>query len=209
MFLVILGALFTIYYLYDLRKKQDHIIEQAPEYQYTGDDDYWKFSIYINPKDSRLLVADRLGMNVSMNLGKASGKIIAGFLGLLVVGVLFIVLVPLFIIDFGQDPFQATLSTKEVQLQAPLTHAKIAIDEIKNVELLDTLPNDRIRINGTGTENYQLGEFKVEDRTATLFVDRSSSPVLKIQTKKRDYYFTSKIPKDTEQTYKKLKKEIE
>lgn len=209
MILIIMGAVFTIYYLYDLRKKQDQIIEQAPEYQYTGDDDYWKFSVYINPNDSRLMVADCLGMNVSMNLGKKSGKIIAGILGILVTGLLFVVLIPLFMIDFGQDPFQATLSNEEVQLQAPLTHAKIPIDDIEDVVLLDKLPSDRIRMNGTGTEHYQLGEFKVENRTATLLVDNSSSPVLKIQTKKRDYYFTSKISKETKLTYKKLKTEIE
>ncbi|KAF1296132.1 hypothetical protein BAU15_10100 [Enterococcus sp. JM4C] len=202
---VFLDVLFSIYYLYDLRKKQDKLIEQAPAYRYTGDDAYWKFGIYINPNDSRLMVADRVGMNMSINLGKKSAKVIMSLTGILLSCLFFITLVPMFLADFGHSPFQATISKEQVTLQAPFSETSLSLNDIEEVSLIKQLPNDRVRVFGTGTENYQLGEFKVDDKAATLYVDTSSSPILKIQTKKKDYYFTSKDSKNTESTYTKLK----
>ncbi|MGM0123483.1 hypothetical protein IGI37_000855 [Enterococcus sp. AZ194] len=208
MVLILFGCAFTTYYLYDLRNKQDKIIEQTAEYRYSGDDQYWKFGIYINPNDSRLMVADRIGMNISINLGKKAGKIIMGLTGFGIVVVLFFSLTPLFMVDFGQEPFQANLSKEELKLQAPFSHSTIDLDKIEKISLLDKLPNNRTRVNGMGTEHYELGQFTVENRKATLFVDQSSSPILKIQTKNKDYYFTSKKQDETQTLYTKLQKEL-
>ena len=84
------------------------------------DDQYWRYGIYINPKDPKIMVPDRIGMNLSINLGRPAGKIILAATGILTIAVLFFATVPMFINDFSSHAFQATIENKQIELSAPL-----------------------------------------------------------------------------------------
>lgn len=207
--LLLAGSLFTFYLTFRLRKKQDVLLEETTSYRYNGEDQYWKYGMYINPDDSRLMVPDRLGMNLSINLGKRSGKIISVITLVSVLVILIGTTFPLFLFDFGENQLHYTLTDDQVTLNAPLTKASsIPFVEMESVELLEDLPNTRIRINGMATDDYLTGIFKVENKRAVLYVDRSSKPILKITTQDEDYYYTNKDEAETQQLYQALQNDL-
>lgn len=207
--LLLAGLGFTVYYMFDLRKKQDQLVSQADGLRYYGDDQYWRYGIYMNPNDNRLMVPDRLGMNLSMNLGRTSGKIIIGLTGLLLVAAFIFSLVPLYFFDFTSDPFVLELKKDTVVLDAPITaESVIPYQDIKAVSLENKLQEPVMRTNGLGTENYGTGYFTVAGEPATFYVDYRSKPILKIETQKRDYYYTNKRPENTRKLYQELEKKL-
>lgn len=196
---------YTFFLMFQLRKTQDHLILQAADYRYGDDDQYWCYGIYINPDDPRIFVPDRLGMNISTNLGRPAGKI--SMLALLVIALVavFVACVPLLMNDFSTNPFQMNISATEVSLSAPFSRTReISLKDIESVELVDKIPSDSIRIYGSATDHYLTGEFKVADETAYLLVYKKEAPILKIKTKDYAYYYTNKDPKETKKEYQRL-----
>lgn len=204
--LLILGfVLFTFYYLFSSRKKQDQLIAQAKEYRYSDEDQYWKYGIYINPNDKRIMIPDRVGMNISVNLGRPAGKLALGIIGVLVLFSLIGASVPMVISDFSANPFELSTSHNGISLSAPLSQSrKITWDEIESVELINTLPKDRLKLYGTATENYLTGEFQINNEPAYLLVLTNKKPILEIKTNDKLYYYTNKDTKLTEKYYKDI-----
>ena len=151
--------------------KQDQFVLQAGDYRYGDDDQYWRYGIYINPKDPKIMVPDRIGMNLSINLGRPAGKIILAATGILTIAVLFFATVPMFINDFSSHAFQATIENKQIELSAPLAKTRsIPFNQITAVSLIDDLPQERIRTMGAATDSYLTGEFKVAGKPAYLLI---------------------------------------
>ncbi|WP_348921911.1 DUF5808 domain-containing protein [Enterococcus rotai] len=202
----ILGfVLFTFYYLFSSRKKQDQLIAQAKEYRYSDEDQYWKYGVYINPNDKRIMIPDRVGMNISVNLGRPAGKLALGIIGVLVLFSLIGASIPMVISDFSANPFELSTSHNGISLSAPLSQSrKITWDEIESVELINTLPKDRLKLYGTATENYLTGEFQINNEPAYLLVLSNKKPILEIRTNDKLYYYTNKDTKLTEKYYKDI-----
>lgn len=204
---IYIGYLFVL--MFRLRKTQDQLILQAADYRYGDDDQYWRYGIYINPNDPRIFVPDRLGMNISTNLGRPAGKISMIALLAIAVGAVFIACVPLLVNDFSADPFRLSVSTTEVSLSAPFSKTReIPIKEIESVSLIDELPENSIRVYGSATDHYLTGEFRIDNETAYLLVYKQQHPIMKISTKEYTYYYTNKDPKKTKQEYQLLNKKI-
>jgi uncharacterized membrane protein len=202
---ILLFVLFTFYFLFSLRKKQDQLISLAKEYRYSDEDQYWKYGIYMNPNDKRLLVPDRIGMNLSTNLGRPAGKIIMGITGILLFVILIAASVPMMISDFTTDPFQLSTSHNGIHLSAPFSKTRrIDWQDITSVELVNEVPKESIRVYGTATENYLTGEFQIADEPAYLLVYRHEKPILKIETANKLYYYTNKDSKRTEKYYQDI-----
>ncbi|MHC5228330.1 PH domain-containing protein [Enterococcus sp. LJL99] len=189
---------FTLYSLFSMRRKQDQLIAQTNDYRYSDDDQYWRYAIYINPNDERTFIPDRLGMNVSVNLGKLSGKIMVGVTAVIIFFALGIATIPLALNDFTANPFKLAITNSEVQLSAPLTKTqKIPLSSIESVTLLDHLPKEVIRIFGTATTDYWTGDFSVDGKDAYMLVYKKSSPILEIKTSEKNYYYTDKKSEQT------------
>lgn len=202
---ILVFIVFTFYYLFSSRKKQDQLISLAEEYRYSDEDQYWKYAIYINPNDKRILVPDRIGMNITTNLGRPAGKIIMSLVGLFVFGVLIAVSIPMLISDFSANPFELSTSHNGIHLSAPFSkNREIKWEEIKSVQLVNELPKNTIRVYGTATENYLTGEFQVDDHPAYLLVYRKEQPILEIETKDKRYYYTNKDSQLTKKYYKDI-----
>lgn len=203
--LILVFVIFTFYYLFSSRKKQDDLIAQAKEYRYSDEDQYWKYGIYINPNDKRIMVPDRVGMNISVNLGRPVGKLTLGLTGILVLVGLVGAIIPMLISDFSSNPFELTTTHNGISLSAPLSqHKQIAWNEIESVKLVDNLPKDKLRIFGTATENYLTGEFQVNSEPAYLLVLTDKKPILEIKTKDKLYYYTNKDSSLTEKYYRTI-----
>ncbi|ALS01727.1 hypothetical protein ATZ33_10185 [Enterococcus silesiacus] len=205
--LILAFVIFTFYYLFSSRKKQDQLIVQAKEYRYSDEDQYWKYGVYMNPNDKRIMVPDRIGMNISVNLGRPVGKLTLGVTGVLVLIALIAASIPMLISDFSTNPFELATTNDGISLSAPLSQRKqIDWNDIESVELVDSLPKDKLRIYGTATENYLTGEFQVHSEPAYLLVLTDKKPILKITTKDKLYYYTNKDSELTKQDYRTIQK---
>ncbi len=206
MLILIVGFSFLlVWYLIRVRKKQDALLNQVTDYRYQGEDQYWRFGVYINPDDHRLMLPDRIGINLTMNLGRPAGKIFMGAIVLLVVGVLFATLIPVYMMDFNKEPFSAEFKNEELILKAPFAaSSEIKLSDIQQVALVNELKKPIERTNGYGGENYSTGYYLVANKKATLYLDNRVRPFLKITTNKRDYYFTFKEEEKTKQLYQNL-----
>ncbi|GGI66758.1 PH domain-containing protein [Enterococcus alcedinis] len=203
--LVLFLVFFTIGYLYSLRKKQDQLLMQSSDFRYNGEDQYWTYGVYINPNDPKLFVPDRIGMNIGMNLGRTAGKVAMGFITILLIGTFFITVIPAYLYDFTANPLKLETTETSIVLSAPFSPtATIPIDIIETIELVEELPHPLIKTFGIATDNYALGRFTSQNRSIYLFVDHRSQPIIKIQTKSTDYYYTNKSPDQTLSLYQGL-----
>lgn len=195
----------TFSLLLTLRKKQDQLLTQSPSYRYYGEDEYWRYGIYYNPNDSRLMVLDRIGMNLSLNLAKPIGKFFLGILGVVIMGALLIATLPLYVLDYHPDPLPYQVTQQQVILDGPMTKkSMIPLKSITEVKLLKKAPNTAIKENGLATEHYALGHFRVDQHSAMLYVIADSRPVLEIKTNDQTYYYTNKQPQETKAAYQKI-----
>ena len=79
-----LGVFFFLYFIYNIQRKKDEILESDTEGFYVDDDEYWKDGYYNNPGDRRILVPGRISStNYTFNMGRPAGRIIYG--GILIV----------------------------------------------------------------------------------------------------------------------------
>lgn len=155
------------------------------------------------------MVPDRIGMNLSINLGRPAGKIILAATGILTIAVLFFATVPMFINDFSSHAFQATIEKKQIELSAPLAKTRsIPFNQITAVSLIDDLPQERIRTMGAATDSYLTGEFKVAGKPAYLLIYTKSHPILKIETREKVYYYTAREGQETTKIYQEIKTKL-
>lgn len=203
--LIFLFCGLTFWWLFRLRNKQDQLLTQTPSFRYTGDDYYWRYGIYYNPDDRRLMIPDRIGLNITINLARVGGKIFIGLIPILLIAAMLIVVVPLYVLDYHPDPLTYEVKQESVLLDGPYyREQKISFQDIEKVSLIEQLPPTGMKVNGLATENYAIGSFKVGGKSATLFVDHQSKPILKITTKKRDYYYTNTDSAVTKQAYQSI-----
>lgn len=203
--LIFLFCGLTFWWLFRLRNKQDQLLTQTPSFRYTGDDYYWRYGIYYNPDDRRLMIPDRIGLNITINLARVGGKIFIGLIPILLIAAMLIVVVPLYVLDYHPDPLTYEVKQESILLDGPYyREQKISFQDIEKVSLIEQLPPTGMKVNGLATENYAIGSFKVGGKSATLFVDHQSKPILKITTKKRDYYYTNTDSAVTKQAYQSI-----
>lgn len=197
--------LYTVRTLLRLRKHQDQLLTQIEDYRYAGEDQYWRFAMYINPDDSRIMVPDRIGLNIGVNLGRPAGKVLGIGSLVLIFGLMIGTLIPLYRMDFVKDTFSAQLTQETLTLDAPFAkESQIPLSQIQSVELVDKLSGKAVRTNGYGGDHYLTGEFKVANKKATLYLTVDTTPYLHLVTKDRDYYFSSQEKNQATELYQEI-----
>lgn len=208
--LLLVIVFFSLSWLMALRGKQDRLLAQAESFRYQGDDYYWRYGVYYNPNDHRFMVPDRIGLNLSVNLATSAGKILMGIGGVVLVASLLLTVVPMFILDYHPDPFVWTVDAQKVTLDGPFfRERRIALPNIRALELVEKLPSKGVRTNGLATDQYAMGNFRLNGKKSDLLIIHDSKPILVIETSDRNYYFTSKKPQETKQAYQAIRKALE
>lgn len=184
-------------------KKQDIIKEDAAPLC-VDDDIYWKNGWYNNPADKRAWVQDRFcSINNSANMARKSMKIFTfGTLGAVLI--LLIVLSVMFLkMDF--TPRYMTLDRGSVKISAPFYPLTFKLDEIKEVKLLDKLPEGNFtRTNGLADDRQLVGKFKKQGRDYRVYVYRGYTPILKIELPEYTILLNSRKKGQTQQWYEEL-----
>lgn len=172
----------TLWMELSVRRAQAALTETAPIV--ADEDDAWLGGIfYYNPTDKRFLVAKRIGLGSTVNLGSWAGKLYYAFAGLVLVACLAIG--PIFgLVD--------SIPTRlEVSGNAPVElvayHGRnekysLDVDRITGVRLRDTLP-DAARTWGVGMDHYLQGDFYViGDGEAQFCLDPTQKLFLRVET---------------------------
>ena len=82
---------------------------------------------------------------------------------------------------------------------------EISVDDIESMELREKLPNDMVRIMGTGMENLSKGKFKSETLgRLELCLDPTCRPFILIDTGEEQYLLGTRDSEYTELMYQQL-----
>ena len=197
-------VIFVIYFR--LRKKKAQILSADDEPMYVDDDYYWRNGWYDNPADPRFMVPDRFcTTNFTTNMGRPAGKILTVSMFVVVAGLL-IWMCGLFIrMDFV--PVQMSIDGTQVSITSGYTDTSFSTDEILNLQLLDSLPDDSfVRSNGSADGHQLLGVFRGKKTgPCRMYVQLDKSPVLSIQTDQYTVFITAETGAQTENWYQELK----
>lgn len=164
-----------------LRKMQEKLTKGSGVGAIVDEDDKWIGGmIYYNPNDSRLIVNERVGMNTTLNLARTSGKVITLFLLILILALPFTG--PAMNVYYKQ-PIKIEVTKDEVEASQGITNYRIKLSDIKNVELIDELSDDLVRVNGTSFDDLLKGDFRDGKENLTLMLRPNSKPFIRITDK--------------------------
>lgn len=174
---------------FSVRRAQAALTETAPIV--ADEDDAWLGGVfYYNPTDKRFLVAKRIGLGSTVNLGTWAGKLYYAFVGLVLVVCLAIG--PIFgIVD--SIPVRLELSGSApvclVASHGQSEKYRLDTDAITDVQLRDTLP-DAARTWGTGMDHYLQGDFYViGEGNARFCLDPTQKCFLRVEAGGQVYWF--------------------
>ena len=164
-----------------LRKMQERLTKGSGVGAIVDEDDKWIGGmIYYNPNDSRLIVNERVGMNTTLNLARTSGKVITAILFVLFLCLPFTGPV---MNAYYQQPIKIELTKDGIQAVQGISNYRIKLADIKNVELINELPDDLVRVNGTSFDDLLKGDFRSGNENLTLLLRPESKPFIRITDK--------------------------
>ncbi len=180
------------------RRLQETLTKNSGASWYLDEDDRWIGGLlYYNPDDSRVIVNARIGINTTVNVARTSGKIIMGLVALLILG---LPALGVAIDRIGTQEIAIQIEESSVVAKAGGTTYTVAVEDIDEITLLETLPDNLRRIVGTGTDTLLKGSFTSEQTgKATVLLDPTTGPFLLIRTGGGDcYLFGTRDPAETE-----------
>ena len=164
-----------------LRKMQEKLTRGSGVGAIVDEDDKWIGGmIYYNPNDSRLIVNERVGMNTTLNLARTSGKVITLFFLILLLALPFTG--PAMNVYYKQ-PIKIEITKDEVEARQGITNYRIKLSDIKNVELIDELSDDLVRVNGTSFDDLLKGDFRDGKENLVLLLRPNSKPFIRVTDK--------------------------
>ena len=164
-----------------LRKMQEKLTKGSGVGTIVDEDDKWIGGmIYYNPNDSRLIVNERVGMNTTLNLARTSGKVITLFFLILLLALPFTG--PAMNVYYKQ-PIKIEITKDEVEARQGITNYRIKLSDIKNVELIDELSDDLVRVNGTSFDDLLKGDFRDGNENLVLLLRPNSKPFIRVTDK--------------------------
>lgn len=206
MFLITFIIVFLVLRVeFKTRKIQEKLTVHSGRGSYVDDDDKWIWGIfYYNPKDSKLFINSRVGINVSPNLAKPTGRILLGLVALILIAVPFTGPI---IESATNRPINLLITETDVLASIGGTKYEIALVDISQAELLEALPDKMIRTVGTGTEKLLKGRFSAASIGNMLVcLDPTCPPFILITTDTgRHYLFGSRSPEQTETIFELIK----
>ncbi len=188
-----------------LRRAQEHLTDRTDII--ADEDDAWLGGVlYYNPSDKRTMVAKRLGIGTTVNLATKGGKIYMVFAIVLIMGCLLIGPI-LGVVDTVPPRLEVTSDNTLVALHGSKEKYVIALDDITDAELYDTLPESS-RVFGVGMSHYLEGDFTVSGQGMAKFCLDPTAPVfLRVETDDKTYWFTAETPEQTQQVAEWLNEE--
>ncbi len=188
-----------------LRSQQEKLTADSGSGWYVDEDDYWLGGLlYNNPNDSRLIINSRIGMNTSFNMAKPAGKLILALTALLLVTLPFIGIYGDYV---SSQPIEIAVEESSLKADLGVIHYDVTISQIKEVKLLENLPEGIRRIAGIGMDRLIQGRFSSNSYEAlTVLADPTQPPYLLITTGDKTYLFGLRNGDSLKELYDQLSK---
>ena len=171
----------------------------------SDNDDKWIGGlIYYNLADSKLFVNDRTGTNTSVNLAKPTGKIL---MGVYLISVLALPLISPAMHIYYEKPIEIQVTKEEILASHGLTHYQIKLADVEKAELINELPIDLKRINGTHFDDILKGDFRSRKENMKLILREDKPPFIKV-TKKNGEVFVLGVDGDISEKFEEIKEAI-
>lgn len=188
-----------------IRHRKETLLKKDTAPMYIDDDYYWRNGWYSNPDDRRLFIQDRYSsMNYTVNLGRTAGKVMTG----ITYGALIVMMAGfcLWLLRIDFTPVRMRVTDNTVAVTSGYSNISFDRDEIKEVRLLDALPNDNFyKVNGSADGKQYLGKFKgKETGKCLMYVTLGVSPILEIKTAEDTIFINSQEVGTTEMWYRQL-----
>ena len=188
------------------RNRKNEMLKADTQPVFVDDDDYWKTGFYYNPNDPHLFVPDRLcSTNYSLNYARTGAKIFTGSITAVTLGLLIwttIILIPYIHVTIDIRTTDSTVNVSSCGYTS-----RINIDDITEITLMDSLPDDHFfRYNGGATDSYLVGKFKGNTYgKCNLYIFNDVSPVLMIKTADQTVFINSKKDGEIVNLYNTIK----
>ena len=185
------------------RRVQQKLTEDSGKAVYTDDDAHWPLGMfYYNPDDSRTLVTKRTGIGTTMNMAKAPAKVLAVFVVLMLLSM---PLVGVWMMHEENAPVRLEMAGPKISAMHTGTVYTLDTSEIQSAYLLEKLPVDGVRTNGTAMSTVLEGSFRYEGiGDCRLCLDPRTPPFLVIRTAERTYIFGSGHMDETMNVFNQL-----
>jgi uncharacterized membrane protein len=194
----------ALYVEFGVRTAQQNLTSGETSRLYADEDDYWIWGIfYYNPNDNSFMVNARVGMNMTVNLAKAGGKVLMVFAALCIVAMPFIG-----VWMWVEEGVPSRLILSETELTARHTHDLyvIPLDSIQSIELVDEIQT-AVRLNGANFDNLYKGLFSVRDYgNARLCIQPQDPPFLVITSGGQIYIINDADSSVTREVYAQLRR---
>lgn len=199
---VLLLITLSLYAEMKTRKSQHHLTEGSGKAVYIDEDERWIGGlIYYNPGDRKLLVSDRTGMGMSLNMARPAGRV------MMVLSALVIITMPLWGVWMMAEEFMPpTLRMEAGVLIVAHTRefVRLPVSGIESAERLEILPR-MTRTSGTGMDTVRKGRFRAREiGSCRICLDPTQPPFLLIRSGGETYIFSDRSPAVTEAVYEEL-----
>jgi len=198
---VIMGlAIRLVKKLFEINQKYDskRTIADAAD-----DDKYWPYGlVYYNPKDTHIMVENRMGTGTAMNVATGTGK------GMYIFATLCLLIIPIsciwmIMLDF--TPIQTTVVENTIVCQHLSVEYEIPLEDIKAYTVINDLP-EMTKLNGNGMDHVLSGTYEIyREGTFETFLNPQNNLFIKIVTDEEMYYISGIDDAQTQEIIEQLK----
>lgn len=190
----------------DLKRiKREMYAGGRASYNSKDDDDKWLGGlIYYNSADSKLFVNDRTGTNTTVNLAKPVGKVL---MGVYLISILLLPLISPAMHIYYEQTIEIKITKEEILASHGLTHYQIKLEDVEKAELINGLPADLKRINGTHFDDMLKGDFRSSKDNMKLILREDKRPFIKL-TKKNGEVFVLGTDGDIKAKFEEIKENL-
>ena len=185
-------------------REVDRRYEKERDIVEVGDDDrYWIWGmIYNNPRDKHTMVTARNGMGTSMNMATTGGKI---WLGVALITILSMPALCGWLMFEEFTPISLSINEDEVQAFHLKVEYELPINELKNVELVEELP-ELTKSVGSAIDNVVKGKYIVRGtgERCRLFLNPKNEVFIKLEYEDMVYYLSGVNKEETMAVYNAL-----
>lgn len=167
------------------------------------EDVYWLKGYYDNPNDKRILVDERVGMGMTLNMGNVYGKIIASVIYTLLAILLIGLFGTFYMVE--KSSFNLYQQGDTFYTEAPFYKTSFNENEIVNVRLINDLPAGS-RTNGFGLPSIDLGNYFLHGYgKSKVYVYRNKPPFVIIELKEKTVLINGKTEEETLRIYERVR----
>ena len=142
-------------------------------------------------------------MNSTINMAKPAGKVLAALLVLTLAALPFM---GIFMDYLANKDITLRVTEQTVEADAGMTHYKVVLEDIRETELLEKLPDDLQRRWGTGMDTLLEGKFRSGmTGDVTVLLDPGKGPFILIRTEDKTYLFGVREQGEAEKIYEQIR----